>query len=115
MKFVRYALIFCICLASSGPAFSQSTHMPTTHAVYPFLKRMEAKQLLIGYRDAALPLSRRQLAKNLLTLDSKRDSMTRYERREYEFLKEEFQYELTSLQGDPAPSEIRWHLLSQPI
>ena len=111
----RFTLLACFLLVVSGTAVSQSTHMPTTHEVYPFLKRMEAKQLLKDYRDAALPLSRRQLAKNLLTLDSKRDSMTRYERREYEFLKEEFQYEITSLQGDPEPSEIRWHLLSQPI
>ncbi|MBI3003857.1 MAG: hypothetical protein HYY49_00390 [Ignavibacteriales bacterium] len=94
---------------------SQSIYLPATHEVYPFLKRMEAKGLLTNYRDAALPLSRRDIARKLLTLEEKSDSMTGVERAEYSFLKEEFQYERSSLLGDAEPSEIRWHLLSQAL
>ena len=32
----------------------QSVYVPIQHEVYDFLKRMEARQLLIEYKDAAL-------------------------------------------------------------
>lgn len=86
--------------------------MPVSHEVYPFLKRMEARQLLEGYKDAAKPLSRMTLAKMLKALEPKVTEMTRVERETYEFLVTEFKYELLKLSGDPEPSEVRWHLYS---
>jgi hypothetical protein len=116
MKITKATRILAFSLTLFTQAvWGQSLYLPETHEVYPFLKRMEARQLLYGYRDAALPISRRDIAKHLITLDDKRDSMTKLERTELEFLREEFQYEIGFLQGDPEPSEIRWHLLSQPI
>ena len=92
---------------------AQSIYLPVTHDVYPFLKRMEAKGLLPEYRDAAKPLSRRVLAMHLKTLEGAVDRMTDVERDEYEFLKGEFNYEISTLAGDLEPSEIRWHVISE--
>ncbi len=94
-------------------AFSQSIYLSTSHEVYPFLKRMEARGFLMEYRDAAKPLSRLVLAKQLKKLEGAIDRMTEVERDEYEFLKGEFSYELGKLEGDLEPSEIRWHLISE--
>ena len=73
---------------------------------------METRDLLKEYRDAARPLSRRVIASHLKALEDEIARMTEIERDEYEFLKGEFHYELSSLAGDPEPSEIRWHLIS---
>ena len=37
------------------------------------------------------------------------------ERETYEFLKTEFNYELLKIEGDPQPSETRWHILSREL
>jgi hypothetical protein len=76
---------------------------------------MEARQLLLDYKDAAKPLSRMTLAKMLKALEPRVKEMTRVERETYEFLVTEFQYELLKLGGDAEPSELRWHLYSTEV
>jgi hypothetical protein len=110
---VRLAFLFGLVSLFATQASSQSVYLTTTHEIYPFLKRMEARGLLPEYRDAAKPLSRRVLATHLKTLEGAVDRMTEVERDEYEFLKEEFHYELSLLAGDLEPSEIRWHVISE--
>ena len=109
----RFALLLGVVMLFAAQAFSQSVYLTPTHEIYPFLKRMEARGLLPEYRDAAKPLSRRVLAMHLKTLAGAVDRMTQVERDEYEFLKEEFHYELSTLAGDLEPSEIRWHVISE--
>ncbi len=93
----------------------QSVYVPIQHEVYDFLKRMEARQLLIEYKDAARPLSRIQIASAFLTLEKHVDEMTRVERETYEFLKTEFNYEILKISGDAEPSETRWHIYSRDL
>jgi hypothetical protein len=93
----------------------QSVYVPVQHEVYDFLKRMEAHQLLVDYKDAAKPLSRIQIASALLTLEKHVDEMTRVERETYEFLKTEFNYEMLKISGDAEPSESRWHVYSHEL
>jgi hypothetical protein len=107
------SLFFLAILLLASQAFSQTIYLSVSHEVYPFLKRMEARGMLTGYRDAAKPLSRIVLAKHLKTLEGATDRMTEVERDEYEFLKGEFHYELATLAGDLEPSEIRWHVISE--
>ncbi|MCX6121366.1 MAG: hypothetical protein NTX44_07065 [Ignavibacteriales bacterium] len=94
---------------------AQSIDVPVNHEVYDFLKRMEARQLVTDYKDAALPLSRMQLATYLVVLEQKVDAMTRVERETYEFLKTEFNYEILKISGDIQPSETRWHIYSHDL
>jgi hypothetical protein len=107
------SLLFVAIFLLASQAFSQTIYLSVSHEVYPFLKRMEARGLLTGYRDAAKPLSRIVLAKHLKTLEGAVEQMTEVERDEYEFLKGEFHYELATLAGDLEPSEIRWHVISE--
>jgi len=109
-----FFLIGILCIVFATPAaFSQSIYQPSAHEVYPFLKRMHARGLLTDYRDAAKPISRKVLASHLKALEGAADRMTDVERDEYEFLKGEFNYELSILAGDQQPSEIRWHVISE--
>ena len=101
--------MFMLCESLS---LAQSIYVPSTHEVYSFLKRMEARQLLIAYKDDAKPLSRMTLAGYMKALELKVGEMTRVERETYEFLVTEFKYELLKLAGDSEPTEVRWHLLS---
>ncbi len=110
---VRFALLFGLAILFAPHADSQSIYLTSSHEIYPFLKRMEARGLLPEFRDAAKPLSRRVLAGHLKTLEGAADRMTELERDEYEFLKGEFNYELSTLAGDLEPSEIRWHVISE--
>ena len=51
---------------------------------------MEARQLFTDYKDAALPLSRMQVATYLAILEKNVDKMSSVERETFEFLKSEF-------------------------
>ncbi len=95
-----------------SPAWGQSVSLPTTHEVYDFLKRVEARGILKDYRDAAKPLSRKEIAAHLLSINGSLEFLTPVERDSYEFLKSEFSYELGSLAGDRDPTDLRWHLVS---
>jgi hypothetical protein len=106
-------LFFLVLLLLASESLSQTIYLGVSHEVYPFLKRMEARGLLTGYRDAAKPLSRIVLARHLKTLEGVLGQMSEVERDEYEFLKGEFHYELATLAGDAEPGEIRWHVISE--
>ncbi|MCI0707137.1 MAG: capsule assembly Wzi family protein [Ignavibacteriae bacterium] len=86
--------------------------MPSQHEVYAFLKRMEARQLLKGYRDAAKPLPRTTVAKFLGTLESSRNMMTTVEQETYDYLKEEFVPEFALLDAKVERGGGRDHMLS---
>jgi hypothetical protein len=92
---------------------AQSIYLPISNEVYDYLTRMNAKGYLSNYQDAAKPLSRRYLAKQLKELEPFGELMTTLERATYEFYKTEFNYELLSISGDAEPSETRWHLFSK--
>lgn len=73
---------------------------------------MESKGYLTHYRDAALPLSRKDIAQHLKSLEQYLHLFTKNERESYYFFTTEFKYELLLLEGDTDPSEIRWHGIS---
>jgi hypothetical protein len=94
---------------------AQMVNVPPSHEVYAFLKRMESKHLLQGYRDAMKPLSRMYLARQLDELDSVTSAMTSVELATYEFLRTEFHYELAQLQPLAERSPDRWHTYAMNI
>ena len=95
--------------------YAQVVYLPVSNEVYDFLKRMSSKELLRDYKDAAKPLSRMYIAKELRELEDMEDKMTSIERETYEFYVTEFKYELLKLAGDNEPSETRWHILSKEL
>jgi len=106
-----FVLSFLVVVMSRS-SVAQMVDVPVTHEVYPFLKKMEANQLLLNYRDAMKPLSRLYVAGQLMELDSVVSKMNPVDRSEFEFLKTEFRYEIAKLSGDKEPTEERWHIFS---
>ncbi len=70
---------------------------------------MEAKQIIVGYRDEMKPLTREILAKFLIQIDTTLMTLTDVEQEEQFFYKEEFFQELQNL-GYENIIEERWHL-----
>jgi len=114
-NYILIALMLAIVAGGGVSLYAQSVYVVIGHESYDFLKRMEAHQLLTDYKDAALPLSRMQVATYLAALENKVDEMSRVERETFEYLKTEFNYELLKIAGDPQPSETRWHVLSREL
>ena len=104
---VLAAVVLSVALAQG-----QLIYLPTSHEAYPFLKRLEARQLITDYRDAAKPISRMQVTKLLRSVEPQLNKLTPVERERYEFLRSEFSYEWGLLAGDPEPTDLRFHLLS---
>lgn len=88
---------------------SQTVYLPATHSVYKYLDKMEAKQVIGGYRDAVKPLSRESIAKFIIQIDTTSMLLTQVEQDEQFYFKEEFFQELENL-GYENIIEERWHL-----
>lgn len=65
-------LLFC----TPGELHAQAENVPAYHPVYTFLKRMEVKGFLERYRDAILPLSRRQVGEFLRMVRTHSEKLT---------------------------------------
>lgn len=82
-----YAILFVF------EALAQTPIVPVDHPVYPFLARMEAKGLISGYFDAALPLDRGQVCGFLYQVSEKRqrdDQLTSVDQRQLSYFRQEF-------------------------
>lgn len=88
---------------------AQSVYLNATHPVYRYLDKMEAKQVITGYRDAVKPLSRQQIAHLLVRIDTTSAPLTPVEQEEQFFFKEEFFLELLNI-GYENIIEERWNL-----
>jgi hypothetical protein len=111
----RLKAIAVISMCYIGWIAAQPSSVPTTHEVYEFLKTMESKQLLVGYRDAVKPFSRNQVAAYLLKLQDAVSGMTDVQREEFEFLKSEFATSIQLLFPDSLKLDPRWHLINIPL
>ncbi|MCK9410351.1 MAG: hypothetical protein M0R68_14585, partial [Bacteroidetes bacterium] len=89
--------------------YSQSVYLPATHPVYHYLDKMEAKQVIVGYRDAVKPMSRETIARFIIQIDTTSLPTTAVEQEEQFYYKEEFFQELENL-GYENLIEERWHL-----
>ena len=81
-------------IAISTVVFAQLESVPVANPVYDFLKRMEVKRVITRYPDAVLPLSRRDVAEFLKTIDKHRSDITATERNVLDDFKVEFAHEL---------------------
>lgn len=88
---------------------SQSVYLSATHPIYKYLDKMEAKQIIGGYRDAVKPLSREAIAKFIIQIDTTSALLTQVEQEEQFYYKEEFFQELENI-GYENIIEERWHL-----
>lgn len=78
-----------------GTVFPQAENVPASHAVYPFLKRLEVKGVISTYHDAVLPLSRATVARHLQDAASRTDRLSGVDRERLADFMNEFRYDLT--------------------
>jgi hypothetical protein len=90
----KLILAAALCFALPPLLLSQAENVPATDPVYIFLKRMEVRGILERYRDAILPLSRREIGEFLLTVDQNRDKLTGSEKDWARRYLDEFRYEV---------------------
>ncbi|MBI4535141.1 MAG: hypothetical protein HY708_02610 [Ignavibacteriae bacterium] len=80
--------------------WAQVENVRIDHPVYVFLKRMEVRGIIEQYNDAVLPLSRKEIAGFLQTVQRKTDRLTGAERGWLDDFLSEFQFDISgSLQG----------------
>ena len=96
-------------LLSAITLHAQSVYLPATHRVYKFLDRMEAMQVISDYRDAVKPMTRKDIARFLIQIDTTGKELTEIDQEEMYFYKEEFFQELQNLKYENLIEE-RWHL-----
>ncbi len=105
----KLASAFFFFLIITGCLHAQSVYLPATHSVYKYLDKMEAKQVIVGYRDAVKPLSREVIARFIIQIDTTSMPLTQIEQEEQFYYKEEFFQELENL-GYENFIEERWLL-----
>jgi hypothetical protein len=96
MKTLSAVLVLCaLAILTVREVHAQAENVPAYHPVYIFLKRMEIKGILQQYDDVILPLSRRQVAEHLKTVQAHSQSLSSTESGWLKDFMSEFQFELT--------------------
>ena len=106
----RVFIVLALCSLAFNVSLSQSVYLHPSHEVYDFLKRMEGKQVIVGYRDAVKPLTRQEISRFLIAIDERTSLLTSVERDELMFYKQEFFVEFQQLGFQKEMPEERWHL-----
>jgi hypothetical protein len=103
-------ILVLICMGGAVAVRAQSVYLDPSHEAYDFLKRMEAKHVITGYRDAVKPMTRGDIAKFMDVVYRHQQDLTAVERDQLGFFREEFYLELKQMQDTVALPEERWHL-----
>lgn len=90
----RFLLPLGLSLLLTCTGIAQVETVPAKHPVYAFLKRMEVKGVIERYRDAILPLSRKEVTGFLLDIETASDQLTASERSTSSDYLSEFQLEV---------------------
>lgn len=90
----RLLFVALVSIPLVARVYPQVETVPATHPVYTFLKRMEVKRIIERYRDAILPLSRREIADFLLHVYKRQDDLTPAEQDILNGFLSEFQFDI---------------------
>lgn len=91
----RIPLVLALVLLLAPLAFPQAENVPACHPVYLFLQRMEAKGIITRYRDAILPISRREVGEFLDTVRARQAKLSKTEQGWLADFMSEFHYDMT--------------------
>lgn len=85
--------IFVVFVVLAGGLFAQTVFTRVDHPVYGLLSRLDARQI-IRFNSEVLPLSRMEIARLLLQIESSRDKLNPLEVQELQFFQQEFALEI---------------------
>lgn len=92
--FLRLIVIIVIVVVTT-PLFAQVENVPVNNPVYTFLKRMELKGVIENYHDNILPISRREIATFLNTINKEENRLTETEQNQLRDFLIEFQFDIS--------------------
>jgi len=84
--------IFVVLVVLAGGLFAQTVFTRVDHPVYGLLSRLDARQI-VRFNSEVLPLSRMEIARLLLQIESSRDKLNPLEVQELQFFQQEFALE----------------------
>lgn len=90
--------IFVVFVVLAGGLFAQTVFTRVDHPVYGLLSRLDARQI-IRFNSEVLPLSRMEIARLLLQIESYRDKLNPLEVQELRFFQQEFALEVAKYQS----------------
>ncbi len=94
-NFVSGSLVFIFLALIPTCSYAQVENVPVSNPVYPFLKRMELKGIILQYHDAVLPISRKEVAEFLVKIKKNEDQLSTVERDMLSDFLVEFHYDIT--------------------
>lgn len=89
----RYLFLLLFFFAASGSLFSQIELVPLSNPVYDFLDRMFTNKIIDNYSSSMSPISRRETAGFLETVNSKRNKISKTDKDLLEYFLTEFEYD----------------------
>lgn len=99
MKILRILILQAFVLVICESVRSQVEYVDIGNPVYGYLKEMQVSGYLSDYSSAVLPLSRREIAKDLLELDKISDLLPSNYKGRLEYYKTEFEYDMNGSTG----------------
>ena len=96
--------IFVVFVVLAGGLFAQTVFTRVDHPVYGLLSRLDARQI-IRFNSEVLPLSRMEIARLLLQIESSRDKLNPLEVQELQFFQQEFALEVAKYQSSEVARE----------
>lgn len=102
MRIFRTGLFLLILFALYlSAALAQVENVPVSNQVYEFLNRMGVKGVLPLYDNAMIPLSRREVANDLLAIDKSREQLSSAEQQFLDKFEQEFMHEIDPSRENP--------------
>jgi hypothetical protein len=89
------AFLLVLTFIFSLTTFSQVENVPVYHPVYNFLKRMEIKGIIECYHDAILPLSRREVANYLKSIEANKEKLASVDKDIFTDYLSEFEFDIS--------------------
>lgn len=94
MNKIKYCFLLLFVLLASNISFSQVELVPLSNPLYDYLDRMFTNKVISEYSASMGPVSRREAAKLLLEIDSKRSKISKTDKMLLDYYKVEFEYDM---------------------
>ena len=95
-------ILFLVCWLVGTIVVAQVENVPVDNQVYEFLDRMGVKGILPLYNNTMIPLSRQEVADDLVAVGKQKDHLSDAEQQFLEKFTQEFMHEIHPSQEDPA-------------
>lgn len=91
---LKSCLLLLLLLLITKTSVSQVESVPLSNPLYDYLDRMFTNKIISEYSTSMAPISRREAARFLLEIDSKRKKITKTDRALLDYYKVEFEYDI---------------------